>query len=133
MVMMIVMMMQAAYEGISAADACHLLCLEDGHAGDADDDNDDESTFSLPWTRMCCACAAMLNSPHRLIIAAQGAVIMTRHDCWCECSCGIYDVVVITPHALEQGGSIRCSLCSDYEPMRAVQDRCTGTTHSGPG
>ena len=33
---------------------------------------------------------------------------------------------MITPHALEQGGSIRCSLCSDYEPMRAVQNRCTG-------
>ena len=64
--------------------------------------------------------------------AAQGAAIMTRHDCWCECSFGIQDVV-ITPHALEQGGSIRCSLCSDYEPMRAVQNRCTGTTHSGPG
>ena len=32
-----------------------------------------ESTFSLPWARMCCACAAILNSPHRLIIAAQAA------------------------------------------------------------
>ena len=91
-----------------------------------------EYTFSLPWARKRCACAAILNSPHRLIIAAQGAAIMTRHDCWCECSFGIQDFV-ITPHAPEQGGSIRCSLSSDYEPMRAVQNRFTGTTHSGPG
>ena len=100
--------------------------LEDGHDGDADDNSDDESTSSLPWARTCCACAPILNSPHRLI------AIMTRHDCWCECSFGIQDFV-ITPHALEQGGSIRCSLFSDYEPMMAVQNRCTGTSHSGPG
>ena len=47
--------------------------LEDGHDGGADDNNDEESTFSLPWARMCCACAAIMNSPSRLIIAAQAA------------------------------------------------------------
>ena len=42
MVMMIVMMMEAAYEVISVADAWHLLFLEDGHDGDADDNSDDD-------------------------------------------------------------------------------------------
>ena len=41
MVMMIVMMMEAAYEVISVADAWHELFLEDGHDGDADDTGDD--------------------------------------------------------------------------------------------
>ena len=40
--MMIVMMMEAAYEIISVADVRHLLCLENGHDGDADDSSDDD-------------------------------------------------------------------------------------------
>ena len=42
MVMMIAMMMEAAYEVTSVADARHLLFLEDGHDGDADDNRDDD-------------------------------------------------------------------------------------------
>ena len=40
--MMIVMMMEAAYEVISVADAWQLLFLEDGHDGEADDNRDDD-------------------------------------------------------------------------------------------
>ena len=43
--MMIVMMMEAAYEVIRVADARHILCLEDDHDGDADDNSDDDSGF----------------------------------------------------------------------------------------
>ena len=40
--MMIVMMIEVAYEVIRVADASHILFLEDGHDGDADDNSDDD-------------------------------------------------------------------------------------------
>ena len=115
MVMMIIMMMEPAYEVISVAGAWHLLFLEDGHDGDADDNSVDQSTFSLPWARMCCACAAILNSPHRLIIAAQAAAnraallqrVRSDHKI-------LNPETAFTPTRMPCHN--RCTLCSDSDP-----------------
>ena len=42
MTMIIGMMAGAGYEIISVADVWHVLCLEDGHDGDADDNSGDD-------------------------------------------------------------------------------------------
>ena len=40
---------------------------------------------------------------------------------------------VITPRALEQGGSESLHRMQRFEPMRPVQDRSTDTSYSGLG
>ena len=141
------------YETIRVADAWHALFLDDCHDCDADANPKSPSrpaftyiapvqricarssnslclcieyTFGVPWVRMCYACAAILNSHHRRIIAAQAAAnraallqrVRSDHKI-------LFPKTAFTPTIMP---------CHNrYEPMRAVRNRCTGTTHSGPG
>ena len=84
-----------------------------------------EYTSSLPLARMCCACAAFLNSRNRVIIGAQAAAnraaLLQRLRS---------DRKTLNPKTAFTPTIMPCH--NRYEPMRAVQNRCTGTTHSGP-
>ena len=72
---------------------------------------------------MCCACAAILNSPHRLIIAAQAAAnraallqrVRSDHKI-------LNPETAFTPTIMPRHN--RCTLCSDSAPTALIHSPC---------